>query len=362
MPPQIPIVTVTLNTAIDRVLEVEHFAIGEHLPASEVSRFPAGKGVNLSRGLAQLGRDSIATGFAGAGESSQFEQLLKKGGPGRAVCQLLAVRGATRENITILDPVNHTDTHIRTAGFEATRQDVQRVVSKLGLLAREGAFVVFSGSLPPGMTPLDLDTLIYVALGGGAKVVLDLSGKLLAECSSVDLSIIGEEEAPATEGGGSDAAPSSEQGEATSASTSGGGGRMLWLVKPNRQELAEALGVERIEGEQALLDAGRRLTRRVSWVVLTLGAKGAILFGQEGTWRGWCDVKPDEIVSTVGCGDCMLAGVLDAQASGQPAEQVLRHGIAVATANAMRTGVAEYDTELVREVEGRTHVEAVAST
>ncbi len=135
MPPQTPIVTVTLNTALDRVLNVENFAIGEHLPAEEVSRFPAGKGINLSRGLARLGRDSIATGFVGNEESSQFEQVLKRSTPGRAVSQLLSVRGQTRENITILDPLNHTDTHIRTAGCEITRQDVQRIVSKLGLLA-----------------------------------------------------------------------------------------------------------------------------------------------------------------------------------------------------------------------------------
>jgi len=355
MPPQIPIVTVTLNTAIDRVLEVEQFAIGEHLPADEVSRFPAGKGVNLSRGLAQLGRDSIATGFVGGGESSQFEQLLKKGGPGRAICQLLAVRGQTRENITILDPVNHTDTHVRTRGYEATRQDVQRVVSKLGLLTREGSFVVFSGSLPPGMTPMDLDTLIYVTLGRGARVVLDLSGKLLAQCSSVDLSVVGEE-APVVTGEGAAASAS-----ASASGGGGGGGRMLWPVKPNRHELAEALGEERIEGEPALIEAGQRLTKRVSWVVLTLGAEGALLFGQNGIWRGWCEVSPKDIVSTVGCGDTMLSGVLDAQASGQPAEQVLRHGIAVATANAMRRGVAEFDAELVRDVEGRTHVEAVST-
>lgn len=341
MPRPAPILTVTLNTAIDRVLEVEHFAIGAHLPAREISRFPAGKGINLSRALACIGRDNIATGFVGQEENDHFEQLLKAAAPGRANCQLLSVRGQTRENITILDPINHTDTHIRTAGYELTRQDVQRVISKIGLLAREGSTVVFSGSLPHGMTVADLDTLIYMAIGGRARVVLDLSGKLLAKCSSVELSVVGDSAPPP---------PPTDDGARS---------RMVWLIKPNRQELAEALGLERLEGEQQLLEAGRRLTRRVSWVVLTLGAKGAILFGQEGTWRGWCDLAPDQIVSTVGCGDCLLAGVLDAQAAGADPEAVLRRGIAVATANAVRPGVAEFDADLVRQMAAATRIEPV---
>ncbi len=197
--------------------------------------------------------------------------------------------------------------------------------------------VVFSGSLPRGMNAADLDTLIYVALGGKAKVVLDINGKLLAQCTSVDLSVpVENESAPPRQGA-----------------------KMLWMIKPNRRELAEAVGAERLEGERALLEAGQRLARRVSWVVLTLGSKGAILFGLEGIWRGWCDVKPEEIVSTVGCGDCLLAGVLDAQALGLEPKRVLQHGIAVATANAMRTGVAEFDMDLVRQMEARTQVETV---
>lgn len=337
MPPQTPITTVTLNTALDRVLKVENFAVGQHVRAEELSRFPAGKGINLSRGLAALGRNSIATGFTGAAEASQFEHLLRDAGPGRAVSQLLSVRGQTRENITLLDPINHTDTHVRTAGYELTRQDVQRIVSKVGLLARKDTMLVFAGSLPPGMNPADLDTLIYVTLGRGAKVILDVSGKLLAACTSVDLSVVGEPEPTPT--------PDSA--------------KRLWLVKPNRQELADALGVETLESERQLLEAGMRLTTRVRWVVLTLGAEGAILFGAEGIWRGRCDVEPDQIVSTVGCGDTLLAGVLDAQAAGLEPEAVLRHGIAAATANALRSGVAEFDRKLVSEMEDRTHVQAI---
>ncbi|MFP4144586.1 MAG: 1-phosphofructokinase family hexose kinase [Phycisphaeraceae bacterium] len=331
------IVTVTLNTAVDRVLEVENFAIGGHLRAREVARYPAGKGINVSRSLARLGVDNIATGFTGQPEAGQFEQLLAGAGPGRAVDQLLTARGRTRENITILDPVEHTDTHVRTSGYEVTRRDLQRIVSKLGLLTREGAIVTFSGSLPPGMNPVDLDTLLYVVLGGGGRVVADLSGDLLKQCTSIDLEISGE----------------LDRSERYT------GPKMLWMVKPNRNELAEALGIDRKLTEQEVLAAGRRLAERVTWVVITLGADGALLFGEEGTWRARCEIPPEDVVSTVGCGDSLLAGLLEAQLHGGEPPQMLKRGVATATANAVHTGIADFTLDLVRELESQTVVDSV---
>lgn len=326
------IITVTLNTAIDRVLEVENFEVGEHLPADETLRYAAGKGVNVSRALARLGRDNVAAGFVGQAEASEFEQTLARTGPGRAMCQLLSVRGQTRENITIIDRIKRTDTHLRTPGYQTTRQDVQRIVSKLGLLSRDGAFVVFGGSLPLGMNSADFDTLIYVALGGKAKVVLDVGGALMAESTSVDLS------QPAA-----GATPS----------------KRLWMIKPNRQELADAVGVEKLSSESELIEAGQRLAHRVAWVVVTLGAEGALMFGDGKIWRAHTDVDPHTITSTVGCGDCLLAGLLDAQLAGLTPAEVLKHGLAAATANAMRVSVAEYDLDLVREMASKTQVEQV---
>lgn len=328
------IITVTLNTAIDRVLEVENFAVGQHLPARETLRYPAGKGINVSRCLARLGRSSIAAGFVGQAQSAQFEQILADTKPGRATCQLMAVRGQTRENITILDPLAHTDTHVRTPGYELSRQDVQRIVSKLGLLAREGSIVVFSGSLALGMAAADFDTLIYVALGRKAKVVLDVGGKLMADSTSLDLKTAGKGPAAA--------------GHA--------GSKMLWMIKPNRQELAEAIGVAQFTNEAEVIDAGKRLTERVAWVVVTLGSDGAILFHEDKAWKAHCDIPADQVVSTVGCGDCMLAGILDAQAAQRDPDEVLRWGVAAATANAMHSGVGEYDLAQVQQCARQTQV------
>ena len=135
MPDVEKIVTVNLNTAIDRVLEVERLEIGGHQAARRISRSPAGKAINVSRALALMNVSSIATGFVGQDELGQFDRFLESSRPGHVVSQLLAVAGATRENITVIDRLNRSDTHFREPGYELAAIDVDRIRRKVRLLA-----------------------------------------------------------------------------------------------------------------------------------------------------------------------------------------------------------------------------------
>ncbi len=92
------IITVTLNAAVDRVIEVENFTIGAHQTGREVSRVPGGKGVNVSRILAALDAPSIATGFIGKENRSVFDPIFRDG---TIADELVVLDGRTRENVTI---------------------------------------------------------------------------------------------------------------------------------------------------------------------------------------------------------------------------------------------------------------------
>ncbi len=341
------IITVNLNTAIDRVLEVPHLVAGAHAKGRQISRYPAGKAINVSRALARLRCDSVATGFVGQGEALQFEQFLRSTGPGRIICQLLSVRGQTRENITLIDPVLHTDTHIRDEGFEITDADFHRMMSKLGLLARANVVMVFSGSLPRGMDIAKFNMLLMMAMSGGAKVVLDMGGDLLSQ-------LIGQEAAGAGDMAGDAAADNP-----------------LWLVKPNQHELAQMLGLSELRSDDQTVEAALKLARRVQHVVVTLGEDGAWLVQGNQVWRGTVEIDPAKVVNTVGCGDCMLAGLLEGYLSsqqivadmsdntdaGESPAAILRRGLAVATANALWAGIAEFDLAQVQELEKHVQVE-----
>ena len=128
--------TVTLNTAVDTVLEVPRFAVGGHQAGRRLSRYPAGKGINVSRALARLGCPSIVTGFVGREDALFFRRFIHHDTHSLASSRLVAVTGSTRQNITILDPVHRTDTHLREAGFTVAEADLRRLRVRLLRLPR----------------------------------------------------------------------------------------------------------------------------------------------------------------------------------------------------------------------------------
>jgi 1-phosphofructokinase family hexose kinase len=312
------IVTVTLNTAVDRVIEAPGFAVGAHLRGRMVSRYPAGKAINVSRALARLGRSSIATGFVGQEEASMFDRFLAGAGPGRTVGQLLAVRGRTRENITIIDPQDHTDTHIRDEGFEVLEHDVQRMQVKLALLSRPGTIMVISGSLPPGLSADVFRELLAAAQDGGARLLVDVEGGLLKPVLA-RLS------------------------------------RPLWHVSLNRAELAQWAGHADVGDDAGLVRAARSINEQALHVTVTAGPEGAWLVTADGAWRGRAENLPP-IANTVGCGDCFVAGLIDAHLHRRQLPQTLQSAIGVATANAVSTGVAEFDEADVQRWEQETRI------
>ena len=60
------IITVTLNTAIDKTLSVPNFRLGRRHRTVEQTTMPGGKGVNVARVLKTLGAPVIATGLPAA--------------------------------------------------------------------------------------------------------------------------------------------------------------------------------------------------------------------------------------------------------------------------------------------------------
>jgi len=311
------VVTVTLNAAIDRVIEVPGFAVGIHGQGQELARIPAGKGVNVSRALALLGVDSVATGLVGRDELPAFEDCLAALG---VQPQLLAVEGRTRENVTLVDPLGHTETHVRDVGPPVTAEQVDRLARKLGLLAGADRLVVFAGSLPAGMPVAALAEMIGVCTAASARLALDLPGEVLAELGDV----------------------------------------RCWAAKPNVEELGGWLG-RAIRSDDQLVEAGRTLSRSVRTVMVSRGAAGGYLFVDGSALIGQTEVDPDRVVSAVGCGDALLAGFIAAQTRGADVRDSYRFALAVASAAAVNPLPGHLETETVDEFLAVTSVEPVTA-
>ena len=290
MPEHSPtIVAVALNPAFDRTLQVPDLVIGGHQRGRLVSIQPAGKAVNAARLLAALGTPCILTGFVGEADRDRFQRSFDKT-PVRV--EMFEVQGMTRENITLIDPKHGVETHIRDVGCPPTEEDIERLTRKLGILAAKGSYVLFAGSLPPEMTADAFAGMIKVCRDKGAYVAVDSSGPALEAVKRL---------------------------------------RGLWLVKPNRDELAEMVG-RPIQSEEDIPPAAQVLRKRIDNVIVTLGADGAYLFSREGAWRARPHVDAQAVVKTVGSGDALLAGFVHGHAAKKRPPECLRLGVACGTA------------------------------
>jgi 1-phosphofructokinase family hexose kinase len=321
-----PILIVTLNPCFDRVIRVPGLALGDHARGELVSVHPAGKGVNVARILAMLGSPCTLAGFVGEYDDLRFDQSF---GPLDVTCDLIETGRPTRQNTTLIDPVAGRETHIREAGLLLPQVAVDSLARKLKSLARPKGYVVFTGSLPPEMPPESLVRLIDICRKRGTRIVVDSSG------------------------------PGLEAVRQT---------RGLWLIKPNREELAELTGDWRATlrrgrkgPKPARRDGARPSTEPLlaiaDHVAVTLGADGACLFTRRGSWRGRLSAPPPKpITKTVGCGDAFLAGFLHRHAAGAPLPDCLRFAIACGTAAAFQLLTGEIDPADVQACLAKTCV------
>ncbi len=307
------IVTVTLNPTIDRIIEVPGFHLGGHLKGRLRSRLPAGKAVNVSRAMSSLGCPSTAAGWVGAESLALFDEALRAAGV--STC-FTPIAGATRENITIIDPAGQSETHIRDAGPAVTEDEVNHLIERLLELAGPDVLFVFTGSCAPGLSAQRFADIIKACIDRGSRVAVDSSGDPLRAAAKLP----------------------------------------LWLIKPNLLELGELLGYQ-VSHESEVLAAGRRLAERMSVVLITMGQRGALCFAEGRVFKGRASIPEDRLRSTVGCGDTMLAAFLAASSRpGWQIEDAFRQALAVSAASAMTDQPAVFEPSEVCRIADLTQV------
>lgn len=259
------ILTVTLNPSLDRTVEVDRLVRGAVQRATATHLHPGGKGVNVSRALLANGVPSRAVLPVAGPEGAEIVELLEAEHVGATV---VPVSGRTRSNITVAE-ADGTVTKINEPGAELTPEELDVVLARAMEDAVPGGWLVLCGSLPPG-APVDAYArMTRRASDAGLRVAVDTSGPAFALAVA--------------------AGPD--------------------LVKPNAEELAEAVGRpltsrgEVAEAAHELQAAGART------VLVSLGGAGAMLVTADGEVRVGESVAA-EPRSTVGAGDAFLAGFL----------------------------------------------------
>jgi 6-phosphofructokinase 2 len=292
------IYTVTLNPAIDRILEVESLKPGEVNRVERESRYAGGKGIDVSRALKELGWESVALGFLGGYGGYELAGRLAMEG---VACRFTPISQETRTNVIIHDRSRSTVTSVNARGPEVSPAELENFLSQLDYLYPPPTYLVCSGSIPPGV-PVDIyRRLIEWANERKVRAVLDASGEPLRE--------------------GLKASP--------------------FAIKPNRRELQELVGRSLASLEDVLGCAGEIRAQGVEVVLVSLGPEGLIGLSAEGAFHGQ---PPEvEVQSPVGAGDSAVAGFLIGQLKGFGLEASVRLAVAAGTAAVLTSG-----TELCR--------------
>jgi 1-phosphofructokinase len=309
------IITVTLNPAVDQTLELERLTLGDTNRVRDSRIDPGGKGINVSRVLRELGRESLATGLAPGSLGRFVEHSLAEQG---ILCDFVHTRGQTRTNLTVVDEERHETTLLSYRGPDVDPRHVATLEARLKRYLSTGDWLVVAGSIPPSIALETYPALMEIGRHGNARTVLDADA------------------------------------EALEAGLRGGPD----IVKLNHHEAERLLG-HPMEQDDELLRAGDELRRAgAGTAVITAGPRGAVAVADEGVWWAW----PPEttVASAVGAGDALLAGLLlklDDNDGG--IEEGLRWGTAAGAAACLTPGTQLCFREDVLRVLPQVRVERI---
>jgi 1-phosphofructokinase len=301
------IVTVTPNPSIDRTIALDSpLTRGAVHRVASVSTEPGGKGVNVARALILAGLDAVAVLPAAAGDPL----LAALDASGLAYRAITVSAAAVRTNIAVTES-DGTTTKLNERGTAVDPATAEALTQAVVESAAHASWVVLSGSLPPGLPSRWYADVVALVAPLDCRVAVDTSDEPLAAlAASLER-----------------AAPD--------------------LIKPNSEELAsitgtsaEALEIAAAQGDpEPVVAAARKvIDRGARGVLATLGAAGAVLVDQTGSW--FATSPPIAVRSTVGAGDSSLAGYLCADVAGADAPEKLRMAVAYGSAAASLPGSA----------------------
>jgi 1-phosphofructokinase len=297
------ILSLTLNPALDLTVRLARLEPGEVNRSEAMITHAAGKGVNVAQVLADLGHQVTVGGFLGEDNPQAFEMLIARRGFTDA---FIRVPGETRSNIKIAERDGRV-TDVNAPGPVVSEQAQQALLEQLARIAPGYDAVVVAGSLPRGITPQWFQGLLQQLKNLGLKVALDTSGEALRA--------------------GLNAGP--------------------WLIKPNTEELADALGHS--------TDAIRELHQLgVEHVVVSDGAAGVSWYSA-GTALHATPPKVS-VASTVGAGDSLLAGMLHGLLTFDVPETTLRRATAIAAMAVTQIGFGITDDAQLETLQSGVHV------
>lgn len=299
------IATVTLNPAFDLVGRLARIEIGEVNTVETLGLYPAGKGINVAKVLADLGIKLSVTGFLGEENQGDFVQAFAQND---VEDKFYRIAGKTRINVKITETEADV-TDLNFLGFEISEKDWGAFTRESQTWESQYDLVAVCGSLPRGVTPEQFAAWLESLHQQGLKVVLDSSNAALTA--------------------GLTAHP--------------------WLVKPNRRELEVWAGRSLHTIEEVIEAAEQLRSHGIENVIISMGEKGSVWLNSEGVLQAQ-PPRCENVVSTVGAGDSMVAGLIYGFSQGWSEEKTLSFASATSALAVSQSNVGISDKQALEQI------------
>lgn len=299
------VATITLNAAYDLVGRLKRIELGEVNTVETLGLFPAGKGINVAKVLNDLGVEVAVGGFLGEDNQGDFEHMFRITG---LQDKFQRVTGKTRINVKITETEADV-TDLNFLGYQISAEDWQKFVVNSLDYCKEFDIVAVCGSLPRGVTPeLFADWLLQLHQAG-VKVVLDSSNAALTA--------------------GLKANP--------------------WLVKPNHRELESWVGHSLPTLNDIIVAAKKLKAQGIANVIVSMGANGSLWLSDNAVVQAQ-PPKCENVVSTVGAGDSMVAGLIYGFVNNLSQQETLAFASAVSAFAVSQSNVGVSDLALLEPI------------
>ena len=299
------VATITLIDADDVVGRLPRIEIGEVNTVETLGIFPAGKGINVAKVLKDLGVEVAVGGFLGEDNVGDFETLFKKQG---LEDKFHRVAGKTRINVKITETEADV-TDLNFLGYQITPEAWQQFTADSLAYCQNFDIVAVCGSLPRGVNPELFADWLNQLHQAGVKVVLDSSNAALTA--------------------GLKAHP--------------------WLVKPNHRELEAWIGHSLNSLDEIIAAAKKLKAEGIANVIISMGANGSLWLSEQAVMQAQ-PPKCENVVSTVGAGDSMVAGLIYGIEKGLSQTETLAFASAVSAFAVSQSNVGVSDIALLEPI------------
>lgn len=289
------VITVTANPALDLTIHASEWQRGSVNRGQTLDINPGGKGLNVAINLNNAGIKASVTGWMGKGNDHYFKRTFKKH---HVQDDFIRFNGEVRTCVKIVDDTTGETTDINMPGKPVPKKAQRALEDYIERFVDMSSVLMFGGSLPPGIAPDYYAKMVAKYRHRCQYIVVDTSGKALEAVMKADI--------------------------------------LPDVIKPNIHELREFCGKPLEDHHAILAEARRYIERGVKIVVVSMGRKGAWFVTEDRALHA----QPPKIkvVSTVGAGDAMVAGVIRGLLLYRDLSDMAQRATAFSAANIMHMG------------------------